>query len=321
MTGNPNHVSLEKAAQDFVDATSEPPFLWELPPEEGRKAVDGVQDSPIDKPEVDEEWITIDGGPTGTVKVRIVKPLGTTGPLPVILYIHGAGWVFGDAHTHDRLVRDLAIGANAAVVFPEYDRSPDVGYPVAIEQSYAVAQWVTTSGADKGLDSSTIAIAGDSVGGNMTIALTLLAKERGDVTFLAQLLFYPVTDAAFDTPSYKEFAVGYYLTLEGMKWFWNQYTTSEEERASIHVSPLRAQIEQLTGLPPALVINGEADVLRDEGEAYAGKLRQAGVEVTQVRYAATIHDFVMLNALHNTHASTAAVAQAVAFLKDALHDA
>lgn len=319
MTGNPHNVSLEKAAQDFVDATSEPPFLWELPPEEGRKAVDGVQDSPIDKPEVDEEWITVEGGPTGTVKVRIVKPLGNTGALPVILYIHGAGWVFGDAHTHDRLVRDLAIGANAAVVFPEYDRSPDVGYPIAIEQSYAVAQWIATSGADKDLDSSKVAIAGDSVGGNMTIALTLLAKERADVSFLAQLLFYPVTDAAFDTPSYKEFAVGYYLTLEGMKWFWNQYTTSEEERASIHVSPLRAQTEQLTGLPPALVINAEADVLRDEGEAYAGKLREAGVEVTQVRYAATIHDFVMLNALHNTRASTAAVAQAVAFLKDALH--
>jgi acetyl esterase len=319
MTGNPLHVSLEKAAQDFVDATSEPPFLWELPPEEGRKAVDGVQDSPIDKPDVDDEWITIDGGPTGTVKIRIVKPKGATETLPVILYVHGAGWVFGDAHTHDRLVRDLAIGANAAVVFPEYDRSPDVGYPVAIEQSYAAAQWITTSGSDKGLDGSTIAVAGDSVGGNMTIALTLLAKERKDVSFVSQLLFYPVTDAAFDTGSYKEFAVGYYLTLAGMKWFWDQYTTSDEERALITVSPLRATTEQLTGLPPALVINGEADVLRDEGEAYAGKLREAGVDVTQVRYAATIHDFVMLNALHNTNASTAAVAQAVAFLKAALH--
>jgi acetyl esterase len=319
MTGNPLHVSLEKAAQDFVDATSEPPFLWELPPEEGRKAVDGVQDSPIDKPDVDDEWITIDGGPTGTVKIRIVKPKGATETLPVILYVHGAGWVFGDAHTHDRLVRDLAIGANAAVVFPEYDRSPDVGYPVAIEQSYAAAQWITTSGSDKGLDGSTIAVAGDSVGGNMTIALTLLAKERKDVSFVSQLLFYPVTDAAFDTGSYKEFAVGYYLTLAGMKWFWDQYTTSDAERALITVSPLRATTEQLTGLPPALVINGEADVLRDEGEAYAGKLREAGVDVTQVRYAATIHDFVMLNALHNTNASTAAVAQAVAFLKAALH--
>jgi acetyl esterase len=319
MTGNPLHVSLEKAAQDFVDATSEPPFLWELSPEEGRKAVDGVQDSPIDKPDVDDEWITIDGGPTGNVKIRIVKPKGATETLPVILYVHGAGWVFGDAHTHDRLVRDLAIGAHAAVVFPEYDRSPDVGYPVAIEQSYAAAQWITTSGSDKGLDGSTIAVAGDSVGGNMTIALTLLAKERKDVSFVSQLLFYPVTDAAFDTGSYKEFAVGYYLTLAGMKWFWDQYTTSDEERALITVSPLRATTEQLTGLPPALVINGEADVLRDEGEAYAGKLREAGVDVTQVRYAATIHDFVMLNALHNTNASTAAVAQAVAFLKTALH--
>ena len=319
MTGNPLNVSLENAAQDFVDATSEPPFLWQLAPEDGRAAVDGVQDSPIDKPEIDEEWVSIEGGPTGTVKIRIVKPVGTTGPLPVILYVHGAGWVFGDAHTHDRLVRDLAIGANAAVVFPEYDRSPDVRYPVAIEQSYAAAQWVTTSGADKGLDGSTIAIAGDSVGGNMTIALTLLAKERGDVSFVAQLLFYPVTDAAFDTPSYKEFAVGYYLTLDGMKWFWDQYTTSEEERALITVSPLRATTKQLTGLPKALVINGEVDVLRDEGEAFAGKLRTAGVDVTQVRYAATIHDFVMLNALHNTNASLAAVAQAVAFLKEALH--
>lgn len=319
MTGNPLHVSLEKAAQDFVDATSEPPFLWQLTPEEGRTAVDGVQDSPIDKPAVDEEWVTITAGPTGSVKIRIVKPAGATGTLPVILYVHGAGWVFGDAHTHDRLVRDLAIGSNAAVVFPEYDRSPDVGYPVAIEQSYAAAQWVSTSGGDKGLDGSTIAVAGDSVGGNMTIALTLLAKERGDVSFVAQLLFYPVTDAAFDTPSYREFAVGYYLTLDGMKWFWDQYTTSEAERALITVSPLRATTEQLAGLPPALVINGEADVLRDEGEAYAGKLRDAGVVVTQVRYAATIHDFVMLNALHDTQASTAAVAQAVAFLRAALH--
>ena len=319
MTGNPLHVSLETAAQDFVDATSKPPFLWELPPEEGRKAVDGVQDSPIDKPEVDDEWITIDGSPTGTVKIRIVKPKGTTETLPVILYVHGAGWVFGDAHTHDRLVRDLAVGANAAVVFPEYDRSPDVRYPVAIEQSYAAAQWITTSGSEKGLDGSTIAVAGDSVGGNMTIALTLLAKERKDVSFVSQLLFYPVTDAAFETGSYKEFAVGYYLTLAGMKWFWDQYTTSDDERGLITVSPLRATTEQLTGLPPALVINGEADVLRDEGEAYAGKLREAGVDVTQVRYAATIHDFVMLNALHNTNASTAAVAQAVAFLAAALH--
>ncbi|WP_040865266.1 alpha/beta hydrolase [Nocardia exalbida] len=321
MSGNPLGISLEPAAQEFVDATSQPPFLYQLAPEEGRKAVDSVQDAPIFKPEIDEEWITVDGGPTGSVRVRIVKPQGVTETLPVIVYTHGAGWVFGDAHTHDRLVRDLAVGAGAAVVFPEYDRSPDVRYPVANEQSYRVAQWVTANGAEKGLDSSRIAIAGDSVGGNMAIALTLMAKERGDVSFVQQVLFYPVTDANFDTGSYQQFAEGYFLTREGMKWFWDQYTTSADERAQITASPLRATTEQLTGLPPALVITAEADVLRDEGEAFAGKLRAAGVPVTQVRYGGIVHDFVMVNSLHDTHAAKGAVAQAVATLRSALHPA
>ncbi|WP_280498008.1 alpha/beta hydrolase [Nocardia asiatica] len=321
MSGNPLGISLEPAAQEFVDATSQPPFLYQLPPEEGRKAVDGVQDSPIFKPEIDEEWITVEGGPTGSVRVRIVKPQGATETLPVIVYTHGAGWVFGDAHTHDRLVRDLAVGTHAAVVFPEYDRSPDVRYPVANEQSYRVAQWVTAEGAQKGLDSSRIAIAGDSVGGNMAIALTLMAKERGDVSFVQQVLFYPVTDANFDTGSYQQFAEGYFLTREGMKWFWDQYTTSAQERAQITASPLRATVEQLAGLPPALVITAEADVLRDEGEAFAGKLRAAGVPVTQVRYGGIVHDFVMVNSLHDTQAAKGAVAQAVATLRAALHSA
>lgn len=321
MSGNPLGISLEPAAQEFVDATSQPPFLYQLAPEEGRKAVDSVQDAPIFKPEIDEEWITVEGGPTGSVRVRIVKPQGVTETLPVIVYTHGAGWVFGDAHTHDRLVRDLAVGVGAAVVFPEYDRSPDVRYPVANEQSYRVAQWVTANGAEKGLDSSRIAIAGDSVGGNMAIALTLMAKERGDVSFVQQVLFYPVTDANFDTGSYQQFAEGYFLTREGMKWFWDQYTTSADERAQITASPLRATTEQLAGLPPALVITAEADVLRDEGEAFAGKLRAAGVPVTQVRYGGIVHDFVMVNSLHDTHAAKAAVAQAVATLRSALHPA
>lgn len=280
--------------------------------------MDSVQDSPIDKPEVDEEWITVEGGPTGSVRARIVTPPGTTGPLPVIVYTHGAGWVFGDAHTHDRLVRDLAVGVRAAVVFPEYDRSPDVRYPVANEQSYRVAQWVSTHGAEKGLDPTRIAVAGDSVGGNMAIALTLMAKERGDITFAQQVLFYPVTDAAFDTGSYRQFAEGYFLTREGMRWFWDQYTTSEADRAQITASPLRATREQLAGLPPALVVTGEADVLRDEGEAYAGKLREAGVPVIQTRYGGIIHDFVMVNSMHGTEAAKAAVAQAVSVLRGAL---
>src|SRR5690606_22585432 len=161
--------------------------------------------------EVDEEWVTVEGGPTGSVAVRIVRPPQATGPLPVILYVHGAGWVFGDAHTHDRLVRELAVGSGAAVVFPEYDRSPEARYPVALEQSYAAARWVVARGASKGLDATRLAVAGDSVGGNMATALTLLAKERGDLSFVQQVLFYPVTDASFDTDSYHEFAEGYFL--------------------------------------------------------------------------------------------------------------
>ena len=312
-------VVLEPAATEFAAATANPPYLFDLAPAEGRKLVDEVQSGDITKPAVDEEWITVDGGPTGSVRAKLIKPAGAVGPLPVIIYIHGAGWVFGNAHTHDRLVRELAVGAGAAVVFPEYDLSPEVRYPVAIEQNYTVARWVAAHGADKGLDSSRIAVAGDSVGGNMSIALTLMAKERGDLALVQQVLFYPVTDAAFDTGSYHQFATGYFLRRDGMQWFWDQYTTDDNERAQITASPLRATLDELTGLPPALVITAEADVLRDEGEAYANKLRQAGVPVVATRYQGIIHDFVMLNALRDTHAAQAAITQAVTVLRTALH--
>ncbi|MFE2088262.1 alpha/beta hydrolase [Streptomyces sp. NPDC059460] len=310
---------LEPAAAAFAEATANPPYLFDLPPAEGRKAVDEVQSGEIDKPQIDEEWITVPGGPTGSVRARIIRPAGVEGSLPVILYIHGAGWVFGNAHTHDRLVRELAVGASAAVVFPEYDLSPEVRYPVAIEQNYVVARWVVQQGTSKGLDGTRLAVAGDSVGGNMTAALTLMAKERGDVPLVQQVLFYPVTDANFDTGSYHQFATGYFLRRDGMQWFWDQYTTDEAERAQITASPLRATTEQLTGLPPALVITGEADVLRDEGEAYANKLREAGVPVTAVRFQGIIHDFVMLNALRETHAAQAAITLASSALRSALH--
>ncbi|MFF4838332.1 alpha/beta hydrolase [Streptomyces sp. NPDC001315] len=312
---------LETAAAEFSAATANPPYLFDLAPADGRKAVDEVQSGEIAKPAVDEEWITVDGGPTGSVRARIVKPAGATGELPVIIYIHGAGWVFGNAHTHDRLVRELAVGTGAAVVFPDYNLSPEHRYPVAIEQNWTVARWIVTEGASKGLDATRIAAAGDSVGGNMTAALTLMAKERGGLPLVQQVLFYPVTDASFDTASYHQFATGYFLRRDGMQWFWDQYTTDPAERAEITASPLRATIDQLADLPPALVITGEADVLRDEGEAYANKLRQAGVAVTAVRYQGIIHDFVMLNALRETHAAEAAITQAVHTLRTALHTA
>jgi acetyl esterase len=318
MTGTAPRPVLEPAAQAFTEATANPPYLFDLGPAEGRKTVDEVQSGDIAKPAVDEEWITVPGGPTGQVRARIVRPAGAAGTLPVIVYIHGAGWVFGNAHTHDRLVRELAVGTGAAVVFPEYDLSPEARYPVAIEQNYAVAKWVVEQGAAKNLDGTTVAVAGDSVGGNMAAALTLMAKQRGDVPLAAQVLFYPVTDAAFDTGSYHQFAEGYFLRRDAMQWFWDQYTTDGAERAQITASPLRASAEQLADLPPALVITAEADVLRDEGEAYANKLREAGVPVTAVRYQGIIHDFVMLDALRETHAAEAAISQAISTLRGAL---
>jgi acetyl esterase/lipase len=313
-------VVLEPAAREFAEATAKPPYLFDLGPVAGRETVDEVQAGPVDKPEAEIEELTVPGGPSGSVAVRIVRPVGATGVLPVILYIHGAGWVFGNAHTHDRLVRELAVGAGAAVVFPEFSLSPEAKYPTAIEESFAVATWIAASGAEHALDPARIAVAGDSVGGNMSAALTLLAKQRGGVAFVQQVLFYPVTDASFDTGSYRQFAEGYFLRRDAMQWFWDQYTTDPAQRAEITASPLRASLEQLAGLPPALVITGEADVLRDEGEAYANKLRRAGVPVTSVRYQGIIHDFVMLNALRGTHAAAAAIDQAVATLRTALHD-
>src|SRR3954468_15305600 len=288
---------LEPEAEAFAEATANPPFLFDLGPEKGRAAVDEVQSSPVEKPPVDIQELTIPDGPSVQVSIRIVRPQNSPATLPVIVYIHGAGWVFGDELTHDRLVRELAVGVGAAVVFPNYSRSPEARYPTAIEECYSVVRWVAEQGPEYGIDPDRLAVAGDSVGGNMAAAVTLLAKERGGPFISRQLLFYPVTDASFDTESYRQFSEGYFLRRDGMMWFWDQYTSNPDERNEITASPLRASIEQLKGLPPALVITAEADVLRDEGEAYARKLREAGVRVTAARFQAIIHDFVMLNAM------------------------
>lgn len=254
------------------------------------------------------------------MSITIYRPAGAVGLLPVIVYVHGAGWVFGDRHTHDRLVRELTTRAEAATVFVSYDLSPEVRYPVAIEQLYATLEWIGEHGGDHNLDPNRIVVAGDSVGGNMAAALTLMAKQRGGPHLAGQLLYYPVTDAAFDTGSYQQFATGYWLRRKAMRWFWDQYITEPAQRGEITASPLRASTEQLRGLPRALVIVGEADVLRDEGEAYAAKLRQAGVPVTAMRYLGIIHDFVMLHALADTQAAKAATAQGGEFLRTVLWD-
>jgi acetyl esterase len=314
-------VRLEAAAREFAEATALPPYLFDLGPERGRRVVDHVQREAADAPAADITDLDVAGGPSGTVPVRIVRPLQARGTLPVIVYAHGAGWVFGNSHTHDRLIRELAVGAGAAVVFPSYSLSPEAKYPTAIEECYAVAAWVAREGAGHDLDPGRMAVAGDGVGGTMSIALSLLAKERGGVAFRHQVLFYPVTDARFDTGSYEEFATGYFLRRDAMQWFWDQYTTDPAERAQITASPLRASAQQLAGLPPTLLITGEADVLRDEGEAFGDKLREAGVPVIAVRFQGIIHDFVMLNALARTQAARGAMTLAIGTLRQALQTA
>jgi acetyl esterase len=312
-----SRIVLEPSAQGIVDATSTPPFLYELEPAAARQVLEDLQSAPIDKLPIQEEWITVPAD-VGDVRVRIIRPVDSAGMLPVVVYMHGGGWILGNAATHDRLVRELAVGARAALLFVEYPNSPEAHYPVAIEQGYATAQWVLRDGASHGLDASRMAVAGESVGGNMAAAVTLMAKQRGDVTFVQTSMYYPVTDAAMDTASYDEFAEGYYLTRKAMEWFWDAYTPDPDQRAEITASPNRATTEQLQGLPPTLLLVDEADPLRDEGEAYAAKLRAAGVAVTTVRYDGVVHDFMLLNAMSEARGTRAAITQATAFLRAAL---
>ena len=310
-----NKIVLEPAARQFAEATANPPYLFDLGPAKGREVVDQVQSGPANKLPVNIEELTIEGGPKGSVSLTIVRPQNAPSVLPVILYTHGAGWVFGNAHTHDRLIRELAVGSQSAVVFTNYSLSPENRYPVAIEEVYTALQWVAENGSEHGFDPNRIVVAGDSVGGNMSAAITLMARDRKGPNIRKQLLFYPVTDASFDNDSYKQFAEGYFLRRDAMQWFWDQYTTDPEQRKEIYASPLQATTEQLAGLPEALVITAEADVLRDEGEAYANKLREAGVRVTAVRFQGIIHDFVMLNDLADTAAARGALLLANAWIQ------
>lgn len=311
-----NRISLEPEAAVVCDENSTPPFLFQMPPCKGRNVLEEAQSTPVYKYPAVIKNSLVDTGKWGKIPVYIICPEHITSPANVIFYIHGAGWVFGSFHTHEKLVRELAARTDSVVVFPEYSRSPEARYPVAIEQCYDVLGRLPQllGKMDITRDPCTLTVAGDSVGGNMAIAMTIMAKFREGPYIQKQLLYYPVTNACFCTESYRQFACGYYLYREGMMWFWDQYTQSACDRDQITASPLRADICQLEGLPEALIINGEADVLRDEGEAYARKLREAGVDVTAIRFQGMIHDFVMLNALDQTEACRAAMDVSVAWI-------
>lgn len=309
-------VTLEPQTLAFLEALEAP--IHTLPPAQARKALLEMQTSDhVAKQLAAIEDRTINAGPTGTISLRIVRPAGSSSLLPGIIYFHGGGWTLGDKETHDRLVRELVNGTQSTLVFVDYARSPEARYPVAIEQAYSAAAWVAGNGASIGVDTSRLAVVGDGAGGNIAAVVTLLAKQRGGPQLCFQALFYPVTDANLDTSSYRQFGNGrYWLSRAGMQRFWDSYV-AEDGRLAPTVAPLQASVEQLQGLPPALIITAENDVLRDEGEAYVHKLIAAGVVVTATRYLGTIHDFVMLNALTGTPAARAAIAQAGAALRNA----
>lgn len=289
--------------------------IYKLPIPDARNVLDSLQSEPIEKLPVMIEDHTISGGPTGVISIRIVRPEDSWGKLPALMYFHGGGWILGNKNTHDRLIREIAVGSECAVVFVEFTPSPEARYPVAIEQAYAATKYIAEQGERFNLDGSRLAVAGDSVGGNMATVVTILAKERSGPKIDCQVLFYPVTDASMDTPSYQQFADGPWLTKAAMEWFWNAYEPNVENRNKYTLSPLKASLDQLKGLPEATIITAENDVLRDEGEAYSHKLMEAGVRVTSARFAGTIHDFVMLNALAKNPSAHCAISQANASIR------
>ncbi|WP_415769879.1 alpha/beta hydrolase [Pseudomonas sp. LB3P38] len=293
--------------------------LEQLSPADARAVLTGAQNSvKVDLAGVDvsDRAIKVDGQ---TINLKIVRPAKVKGELPVFMFFHGGGWVLGDYPTHQRLIHDLVVGSGAVAVYVDYTPSPEAHYPTAINQAYAATRWVAEHGKEIGVDGKRLAVAGNSVGGNMAAVVALMAKEQKTPALRFQLLMWPVTNAQFDTGSYRQFAEGHFLTKGMMNWFWDSYTTDTAERAQIHASPLQASAEQLKGLPAALVQTAEFDVLRDEGEAYARHLDAAGVPVTAVRYNGMIHDFGLLNPLSQIPQAKAAVRQAALELKTHLN--
>jgi acetyl esterase len=293
------------------------PF-WTLPGPQVRSVLTGLQaKTPVNVSGVviSEKIIAEDGQ---SVKLYIVKPENITGMSPVLLFIHGGVWIAGNFENHKRLVRDLVVNSGAAALFVEYTPIPDAVFPTQVEQSYAAAKWVAEHGAEIGVDGSRIAVAGNSVGGDMSAALTLMAKDRGGPNIRLQVLLIPATDTNFETESYRDFDTGRFLPRAFMQFGWKIYAPDEAARKNPYAVPMRASTDQLRGLPPALVITAENDPLRDEGEAYARRLKEAGVAVTATRYNGMIHDFVLLNGIREVPGTRAALQQASEAIRDAL---
>lgn len=319
----PNHIinaSVVTGIRQFLEAlnSSGAKPIEQLSPQDARQVLTDAQNSvhvDLSGIETSEKVIDVEGR---ELKLYIVKPTGAATKLPVFMFFHGGGWVLGDYPTHERLVRDLVVESGAMAVFPEYTRSPEAQYPTAIHQAYAATQWVSEHGGDIGADGQKLAVVGNSVGGNMAAVVSLMAKDKGGPRITFQALLWPVTDANFDTASYRDLSEGYFLTRNMMIWFWDNYTQDTAQRRETYASPLQAPTDSLQGLPPALVQTAHSDVLRDEGEAYARKLNEAGVDVIAVRYNGLIHDWGLLNPIATVPEVRTAITQVATELKKRL---
>ncbi len=301
-------IILERAAYEVAKQSSIPPLIFQIPVTQGRKVLENAQNSFVYKYPANIKVNLVNTNRHGNIKVYTIIP-PSNNIKNIIFYIHGAGWVFGSFHTHEKLVREISNRTNSVVVFPEYTRSPEAKFPVAIEQCYSVLYQIPSILKYNNINASmnSLIVAGDSVGGNMAIAMILLSKFQKGPKIQKLLLYYPVTNDNFNTESYIRFAKNFYLYRDGMKWFWNNYAPNLKSRNNIFATPLKASLDQLKNFPSTMILNGEADVLRDEGKAFANKLRKAGNNITQVTFQGIIHDFVMLNSLNLTNACRSAM--------------
>lgn len=314
--------SIEVQTKEFLKAlnTSGGRPMETLTPIEARKVLEGAQSSvKVDLSGVDITEKTIMEIGSG-VKLIIVRPTNAKGDLPAFMFFHGGGWVIGDFPTHQRFIRDLVVNSGAVGIYVDYTRAPEAKYPAAVNQAYEATKWVSQHGKEIQVDGNRLAIVGNSAGGNIAAATALMAKNQKGPAIKLQVLFWPVTNADFETVSYNEFATDRFLTKNMMKWFWDNYAPNAEDRKQIYASPLQAEIEELKGLPPALVQTAENDVLRDEGEAYARKMNEAGVPVSLVRYQGMIHDYGLLNPLAHLPEVQSALRYAAAELKRHLNN-
>jgi acetyl esterase/lipase len=308
---------LSRGTRAFLKAlnTPAPPELEKLAPVEARKVLETAQASVnVDYSGIEEREKTIaaDGF---EIVLNVVRPKGVATKLPVFVFVHGGGWVLGDYPTHRRLVRDLVVESGYCAVFVNYTRTPDAVFPRQIDEIYAATKWVAEHGNEINVDGSNLAVVGNSVGGNMTAVTAIKAKESGGPKIKLQILMWPIVDADFDTESYKQFGRDRFLTTPLMQWMYDMYIADRGKRMDIHASPLGSSLEQLKGLPPALIQVAENDILRDGGEAYGRKLDEAGVEVSTIRYDGMIHDFGLLNGLANEPGTRSLFRHAAAELK------